>query len=138
MAVTPNSIITPQTPQSAYVIYGTAQANYPPTTNPTNTQLLLTAGAGGARVTRFYAMPQESTGATGVVQYFRSNDGGATKYWAGSVLTTNDTVSSTDPPLTLDFGFSDSNPMILKANERIYVAPSISKNFVFVIEWADY
>ena len=138
MAVTANSIVTPQGPKSAYVIYGTAQTTYPPTTTPTNSTLLLTAGANGGRLTRLYAMPQESTGATGVVQYYRSNDAGTTKYWAGAVAVTNDTVSTTDPPIQLDFGFSDSNPMILAANEKIYVAPSIAKNFVFVAEWADY
>lgn len=136
--MTANSIITPQTPKSAYVIYGTAQATYPPTTNPTNTSLLLTAGAAGARLTRLYAMPQESTGATGVVQVFRSADAGTTKYWAKAVAVTNDTVSSTDAPIELDFGFSDDNPMILGASEKLYVAPSIAKSFIFVAEYADY
>jgi hypothetical protein len=138
MTVTANSIITPQAPKSAYVIYATAQTVYPPTTSPANSVLLMTAGGNGSRLTRLYAMPQESTAATGVVQYYRSNDGGTTKYWAGAVAVTNDTVSTTDPPITLDFGFSDSNPMFLAANERIYVAPSIAKNFIFVAEWADY
>lgn len=138
MAVTPNSIVTPQTPKSAFVIYGTAQATYPPTTNPANTQLLLTAGPNGGRLTRLYAMPQESTAAVGVVQYFRSADTGSTKFWAGAAGVSNDTVSSTDAPIAIDFGFSDANPLILQANERIYVAPSIAKSFVFVAEWADY
>lgn len=136
--MTANSIVTPQTPKSAYKIYATAQATYPPTTNPTNTVLLLTAGVAGARLTRLYAMPQESTAAAFIVQYFRSLDTGTTKFWAGSVLGTNDTVSSTDVPIPLDFGFSDSNPMILSAGEQIYVAPSIAKNFIFVAEYADY
>lgn len=138
MAVTANSIITPQGPKTAYVIYGTAQATYPPTTTPTNTSLLLTAGTNGARLTRLYAMPQESTAATGVVQVFRSNDAGVTKYWAKAAAVTNDTVSSTDAPIEIDFGFTDDNPMILGASEKLYVAPSIAKNFVFVAEYADY
>lgn len=138
MAVTANSIITPQTPQTAYVIYGTAQATYPPTTNPTNVSLLLTAGASGGRLTRLTALPQESSGAVGVLQVFRSNDGGTTKFWTKAVAVTNDTVSSTDAPIELDFGFSDENAMTLKANEKIYVAPSIAKNFCFVAEWGDY
>jgi hypothetical protein len=138
MPGTANSIITPQTPKSAMVIYAIAQATYPPTTTPANTALLMTAGANGARLVRLYAMPQESTAAACIVQYFRSVDGGTTKYWAGAALGTNDTVSSTDIPIVLDFGFSDDNPMILQANEKIYVAPSIAKNFAFVAEWADY
>jgi len=138
MATTANSIITPQTPKSAYVIYATAQTVFPPTTSPANTSLLLTAGANGGRLTRLYAMPHESTAAAGVVFFYRSNDGGATKYWSGAAPVSNDTVTTTDGPLTLDFGFSDDNPMILQANEKIYVAPSIAKSFVFVAEWADY
>jgi hypothetical protein len=138
MTVSANSIITPQTPKSAYVIYATAQTIYPPTTSPANTVLLLTAGINGGRLTRLYAMPQESTAATGIVQYYRSSDGGTTKYWAGAAAVTNDTVSTTDVPIAIDFGFSDDNPMILVANEKIYVAPSIAKNFIFVAEWADY
>lgn len=138
MAVSANSIITPQTPRSAYVIYGTAQATYPPTTSPANSQLLLAAGGNGGRLTRLYAMPQESTGAAGVVQYYRSSDNGTTKYWAGAAPVTNDSVGPTDAPVVIDFGFSDANPLFLQANECIYVAPSIAKNFVFVAEWADY
>lgn len=138
MAVTPNAIVTPQGPKSAYVIYGTAQAVYPPTTNPANTQLLLTAGANGGRLTRLFALPQESTAAVCIVQVFRSNDAGATKTWTAAQAVTNDTVSATDPPIPVDFGFSDDSPMLLAANERLYVAPSIAKSFAFVAEWADY
>lgn len=138
MAVTANSIVTPQTPRSSYVIYGVAQSTYPPTISPASTQLLLTAGANGGRLTRFYAMPQESTATAGIVQYYRSADNGVTKYWAGAVGVTNDTVSITDAPSVVDFGFSDANPLILQSNERIYVAPSIAKSFIFVAEWADY
>jgi len=138
MPTTPNSIVTPQAPKSAYVVYGTAQATYPPTASPTNTALLLEAGSNGGRLTRLYAMPQESTGTTGVVQVFRSNDGGETKYWADAAAVTNDTVSATDAPIRVDFGYSDDNPMILAPGEQLYVAPSIGKSFVFVAEWADY
>jgi hypothetical protein len=47
-------------------------------------------------------------------------------------------VSGTDGPTVVDFGFSDDNPMILQANERIYVATGIAKSFNFIAEWADY
>ena len=138
MALTANSIMTPQAPKSAYVIYATAQATYPPTTNPTNTSLLLTAGANGARLTRLKGVPQETTGGAYVLQVFRSNDGGTTKYMAATAAGASDTVSSTDAPVEIDFGFSDDNPMILAANEKLYVAPSIAKTFCFVAEYADY
>lgn len=138
MAATPNSIITPQTPRSACVIVNTAQATFPPTTTPDNTMLLVTAGANGARLTRLNALPHESTGGVGVLQLYRSNDGGTTKAFAAAVACANDTVSSSDAPNLLDFGYSDSNPLILSAAERLYIATSISKTFGFIAEWADY
>lgn len=140
MAVTANSIITPQAPKSAAVYTATAQATYPPTTNPANVQLLLTAGPNGGRLTRLSAIPQETTGGAAVAQAFRdAGSSGASKYWFKSAANgVTDTVSATDPPVELDFGFSDDNPAILAPNERIYVAPSIAKTFVFIAEWADY
>lgn len=138
MAVTANSIVTPQGPKSAYSIYATAQATYPPTTNPTNTSLLLTAGANGGRLTRLMAIPQETTGGAYVIQLFRSADAGTTKYFADAATGASDTVSSTDGPTKLDFGYSDDNPMILAANEKLYWAPSIAKTFCVVAEWADF
>ena len=139
MTVTANSIVTPQAPKSAYVIHSAQQNTWPPTTSPTNTTLLLTAGANGARLTRLTALPQETTGAAGVMQAYRSADSGTTKYFTKAVACTSDTVSGTDAPIELDFGFSDSNPMLLAANERVYVAHSLSaKAVAFVAEWADY
>lgn len=139
MAVTANSIITPQTPKSAVAIHSTQQNTWPPTTNPTNTTLLVTAGSNGGRLTRLAALPQESTGATGVLQVYRSTDGGTTKYFAATAAITNDTVSGTDAPILVDFGFSEDNAMTLQANERLYVAHSLSSKAVaFIAEWADY
>jgi hypothetical protein len=139
MPVTANSIITPQTPRSAAVIVSTAQATFPPTTNPSNTALLLTAGANGARLTRLAALPHETTGGAGVMQAFRDvGTSGASKYLFATQACAADTVSAADPPVVLDFGYSDDNPLILQANERIYVATGIAKNVCFTAEWADY
>jgi hypothetical protein len=138
MAVSANSIITPQTPKSAFAIYATQQATYPPTTNPTNTQLIFTAGSNGARLTRLTFLPQETTGGSGVIQIFRSIDGGTTKYWTKAVTFSSDTVSSTDGPVELDAGFSDDVPMMLSGNEKVYFAPSVAKTFCAVAEYGDY
>jgi hypothetical protein len=140
MAVTANSIITPQTPKSAAVIHTTQQNTWPPTTTPTNSTLLLTAGASGGRLTRLLALPHESTAAVGVMQAYRDvGTAGVSKYLFATQTSTNDTVSGTDAPLPLDFGYSDANPVILQANERLYVAHSLSSKAVcFIAEWADY
>lgn len=120
-------------------IHTTQQNTWPPTTNPTNTTLLVTAGPNGARLTRLAGLPQESTGAAGVLQAYRSIDGGTTKYFAFAAACTNDTVSGTDAPIAVDFGFSEDNPMILQANERLYAAHSLSsKAIAFIAEYSDY
>ena len=140
MPVTPNSIVTPQTPKSAAAIHTTQQNTWPPTTTPANSTLLVTAGANGGRLTRLTSLPQESTAAVGVMQAYRDvGTSGASKYLFQAVTCANDTVSGTDAPTLLDFGYSDDNPLVLQANERIYVAHSLaSKAVAFTAEWADY
>jgi hypothetical protein len=139
MPVTANSIITPQTPRSAAVVVSTAQTNFPPTTTPSNTVLLVTAGPNGGRLTRLTALPHETTGGAGVMQAFRDvGTTGANKFLFATAVCATDTVSATDPPVGLDFGYSDDNPLLLQASERIYVATGIAKTVCFTAEWADY
>lgn len=135
MAVTANSIITPQGPKSALVAVTTA--NTPAATAPVTTVLLLTAGTNGARLTKLYAVPCETVTAS-TLQVYRSIDAGTTKFLALMQACGSDTVSVTDPGIAVDFGLSDDAPMILQANERLYVATGITKNFNFVAEWGDY
>jgi hypothetical protein len=135
MAVTANSIVTPQTPKSSVVNVATANTTF--TTSPTNTALLVTAGSNGGRLTKLVAIPCETVTASNL-QVYRSTDGGATKYLGQCQTCGSDTVSGTDGPTTVDWGYSDSNPLILQANERLYVATGISKSFNFIAEWADY
>src|SRR5574343_1023991 len=123
MAVSANSIVTPQTPKSAMV--GVATANTTFTTSPTNTALLLTAGVNGARVTRIVAVPLETVTAN-FLQVYRSTDTGTTKSLSACAPGGSDTVSGTDGPSVIDFGFSEDAPMILQENERLYVATGIS------------
>ena len=135
MAVTANSIVTPQAPKSAMI--GVTTANTTFTTSPTNTQLLLTAGANGARVVRIFAIPLETVTAN-FLQVYRSIDAGVTKYLAASATGGSDTVSGTDGSTVVDFGLSEDNAMFLQANERLYVATGITKNYNFIAEYADY
>ena len=135
MAGTANSIITPQTPRSAMV--GVATANTTFTTSPANTALLVTFGTNGGRLTRLQAVPLETVTAN-ALQVYRSIDGGTTKYLAATAMGGADTVSGTDGPTLVDFGYSDDNPLIGQANERVYVATGIAKAYNFIAEWADY
>ena len=136
MAGTANSIITPQTPKSAVVNAATAQATFPPTTTPSNTVLLLTAGGNGGRLTKLQACPQETTTANNV-QLYRSANAGTTKFYASGVTLTA-TVSATAAGAPADFGYSDDNPLVMAAGEALYVAVGVAKSVNFVAEWADY
>lgn len=135
MAVTANSIITPQGPQSGFAVLATANTTF--TTSPTNSVLLVTAGANGARLTRLEFIPLETVTAN-ALQWYRSIDAGTTKYLAGMATGGSDTVSGTDGSTTVSAGYSDENPLILQANERIYVCTGITKGYHVVAEWANY
>lgn len=135
MAVTANSIITPQAPKSGFVNVTTANTTF--TTSPTNTVKLITAGANGSRVTKIQAIPCETVTASNL-QVYRLVTGGSNKFLAMAQTGASDTVSGTDGPVAIDFGLSDDNPMILAALEEIWVATGITKSFNFVAEWADY
>lgn len=136
MAVTANSIITPQTPQSGNAACTTANTTY--TTSPTNTVLLATAGANGARVTRISAIPLETLAGAVQLQLFRSRNGGTTKVFFESAVAPVYTMADTTEVPTTDFGFSDDNPLILAANEQVYAAVRVTKQITFNAEWADY
>jgi hypothetical protein len=115
-----------------------AAANSTYTSSPTNTQLLVTAGANGGRLTRLAAIPCESITTADQLQVFRSLDGGSTKLFADSALMATYTMGQTTEAPTTDFGYSDDNPLILQPNERLYVAQGQAKSVNFVAEWADY
>lgn len=136
MAVTANSIITPQGVQTASVPFGaTANLNL---ITPTQTTLLLTAGPNGGRLTRLEALANASQVAT-QVQFYRSVDGGTTKTLVRAVAFPAYTLTTTNTIPVLDFGFSDDNPLILAAGEKIYEASAVAvTGLVGRAEWADY
>lgn len=136
MAVTANSIITPQAPKSNVAALTTANTTY--TTSPTNSVLLVTAGANGARLTKLQAIPTETVATANQLQMFRSTDGGTTKYFADSALMATYTMAQTTEAPTTDFGYSEDNPMILQPNERIYMAEGQTEGVVCIAEWSDY
>lgn len=136
MAVTANSIVTPQTPKSAMVGLTTGNTTF--TTSPTNSQLLLTAGANGARVTRIQAVPLEQINTANNIQLYRSTDSGTTKYLCNAVLMATVTPGAAVANTPTDFGYSEDNPLILQANERLYVAEGQTEAVNVVAEYADY
>lgn len=136
MAVTANSIITPQSPQSASTPLGAA-ANTNLIT-PTNTTLLMSAGANGGRVTRLEILACATQAAT-QAQVYRSADGGTTKTLLRAKAFAAYTLTTTSEIPVVDCGFSDDNPLILSAGEKLYVGSAVAvTGIVARAEWADY
>lgn len=136
MPVSPNSLVTPQTPQAANVALSTtANTTYAP---PTTTTLVLTAGSNGARLTKLKCVPCATVTAT-QLQLFRSTDGGVTKRFTNSVLMSAYTMAQTTQAPQTDFGYSDSAPLILAPNEQIYLAAGVGGVQINAeAEWANY
>lgn len=140
MPVTANSIITPQAPKSGTCVCTTANTTY--TDAPINVVVLITAGANGARVTRVEAIPRATVAAT-QLQLFRDGDGAGTlKRFFNSRLLPAYNMSPSTQAAPTDFGYSESNPLVLAPGEKIYAAigvtPASSGTIGFAAEWADY
>jgi len=92
---------------------------------PSNTVKIFTAGANGALLTRLSALPR-STAAANSLYAWVSSDTGTTKRLIKAKLVASDTVSTTDIPTEIDFGYSLSAPLLLKAGEEVYVGQGVS------------
>lgn len=120
MAVTPNSVITPQAVKSANAVCTAAKTTY---ADATNAVLLLTAGASGAVVYGITAIPRGTMTADNKVMLFRSRDNGATLYYVDAVLVpAYSTDTGTTKPTKGLVGYSETAPLRLGANETLYVA----------------
>lgn len=123
MAVTPNSIVTPQTPIAATAVATTANTTY--TDTPTNSVQLLAAQTNGARMQKLTALARATVTAT-ELQLYVSDNGGTTKRFIGSKLMTAYTVAATTAQTAIDFGYTDAAPLILSATESLWVAISVT------------
>lgn len=105
---------------------------------PTNTVLLLTAGADGALLTRLFAMPRATVTASSLL-LFTSSDAGTTKRLIDSELMAAFTVVATTAiPETSFANYSESSPLRLTAGEQLYVGNQVAGNVVFRAEVMDY
>ena len=128
-----------QTPQTATAVAAGAVANIA-TDAPTNTVLLLTAGADGAILTRLFAMPRTTVTASSLV-LFLSKDNGTTMRLIDSELMAAQTVSSTAAIAETNFAnYSETTPLRLAAGDRLYVGSQVAlaSGIVFRAEWTDF
>lgn len=124
MAVTPNSIVTPQTINVSTGVVTTANTTY--SDSPTNTATIFTAGPDGARVTRMTCVPRATCTAT-LIDIFRDNDGsGTVRRLIQRRLQPAQTIDTTTVCPTTDFGYSEANPLILRANEKLYASMTVA------------
>jgi len=136
----PNTFTAPfaQTPKTGLAVSTTATASID--TTPTNTTLLVTAGANGALLTRLWAIPRATVTAT-TLYLFLSKDGGTTLRLIDSELMGAATVNTTTAIAETSFGnYSESTPFRLEAADRLYVGVGVtlSNGIVFKAEFTDF
>lgn len=123
MAVTPNSIVTPQKPLSATAVATTANTTY--TDTPTNSVQLVASQTDGARVQKVTALARATVTAT-ELQLYVSSDNGTTKRFINSKVMAAYTVAATTGQPVVDFGYSDTLPLILAAGDSLWVAIAVT------------
>ena len=127
-----------QTPQTATAVCTTGGTVANDT--PSNSVLLMTAGADGCIVSRLWAMPRDTVTAT-ALYLFVSQDSGSTKRLKDSVLMPAATLAVTSAVTITQFtNYSEAAPLRLKAGDQLYVSigVSLSSGIVFSVEWVDF
>lgn len=107
---------------------------------PTNTVLLLTAGAEGALLTRLSALPRATVTAASLCLWL-STDNGATKRLIDSALMSAFTVAATTAIVVTEFSrYSEYLPLRLEAGAQLYVGSQVALagGIVFKAEYADF
>ena len=107
---------------------------------PTNTVLLLTAGADGAIMTRLSAIPRATVTASSLV-LFTSADSGTTKRLIDSALMAAQTVATTTAITSTSFAtYTETAPLRLQAGEQLYVGSQVAlaSGIVFKAEYTDF
>lgn len=127
-----------QTPKTATAVATTASSV--DTDTPSNAQLLLTAGADGAILTRLTAIPRATVTASSLVIWV-SSDGGTTKRLVDSALMAAFTVATTTAVAVTTFStYSETTPLRLAAGDKLYVGTQVtsSSGIVFRAEYTDF
>ena len=129
MPVTPNSIITPQTPKQTSNINTTAETSY---TTPVNTALLFVAGVNGSRVTKLTS--------TNIMLFTNAAPSNTSLVLIDAVLMAGNTLATTTATPKTDWGVSDNTALYIAANASVYVATQVAfaNGIVTKVEYADY
>jgi len=127
---TANSIITPQTPKSWTAVATTAETGF---NAPTNVQTLIdeTVDTSAMRITSLYAIARAAIATACNCQLYRKV--GSSYTLIASVVMATGTPSGSVASQTVDFGYSEDNPLVQPAGTGLAVAigQSIANGVVF-------
>lgn len=123
MAVTPNSLVTPQNVRRAAAVCTAAKTTY---ADATNAVKLADAGANGSLVKSVKALPRATVTAT-QLQLYASPDNGTTMHLIDSVLMAAYTMAQTTAVPVTDFALiSNDAPLRLGAGDSLWVAIGVA------------
>jgi hypothetical protein len=140
-----NSLVSPQFPVALTGVAVTAIANSYLDTVTNTVEMLPASGAAisayaprGMRITRITALCRANVTATELTLYVADSTG-VTKRFVNSTLMPLYNVATTTAQTEIDLGFSESNPLILSAGERLYCGIGVSNTgIVFRAEGGGY
>lgn len=95
------------------------------TSAPANTVLLLTAGTNGTEVSSVTAIPRATVTASSL-HLFTSDDTGTTKILFDSALMAAHTVAATTEIPVTDFGYTETNTIILDPGVELYAGSGVA------------
>lgn len=127
-----------QTPKTSSAV--TTLAGAITTDTPTNTVLLVTAGADGAILTNVRAMPRATVTASSLVLYI-SSDTGTTKRMIDSALMAAYTQAATTlTPVTSFAGITETAPIRLAAGDQVYCQSEVALagGIVFTAQFTEF
>ena len=123
MAVTANSIITPQTPFSRIAVATVAEVGFNAPTNVID--LVLAAdNVNGARLTKLVAIPRGAIATANNAQLYERN--GATYTLVDSALMAVVTPGASVANAKTDFGYSEDTPLYVRAGYGLAFAVGLS------------
>jgi hypothetical protein len=140
-----NSLVSPQFPVALTGVATAVHSSY--LDNCTHTvEMLPASGAAisayaprGMRLTKITALCRATIAAT-ELQLYVADSTGATKRFINSTLMALYTVAQNTGQTEIDLGFSETNPLILSAGERLYcgIGVALASGVVFRAEGGGY
>lgn len=134
-----NVAVFAQTPKTGTAVVTLASASIT-TDAPTNTVLLMTAGANGAIVTRLTAIPRATLAASSLL-LFLSSDAGVTQRLIDSETMPAQGVSAAAGIAETAFtNCSEARPIRLAAGDQLYFGTQVAlaAGIVAKVEWSDF